>query len=143
MDARLPWSALPTWSLFLPREHHVTASSFAPGAPVFRLISEHCSQFKQRRVHVPLIAFTHERDAFIGEFDRGGLLDQMATAKFPKQRNREFSRTDQGNLGCEQRILEFCLDRRPSVIKRSSLPAPALVSMLAPHPFHNFGVLTR
>jgi hypothetical protein len=32
MDARLPWSALPTWSLFLPRDHHVTTSSLAPGA---------------------------------------------------------------------------------------------------------------
>jgi hypothetical protein len=37
MDARLPWSALPTWCLFLPREHHVTTSSLAPDALVFRL----------------------------------------------------------------------------------------------------------
>ena len=37
MDARLPWSALSTWCLFLPREHHVTTSSLAPDALVFRL----------------------------------------------------------------------------------------------------------
>jgi hypothetical protein len=37
MDARLPWSALDLLLCFLPREHHVTTSSFVHGALVFRL----------------------------------------------------------------------------------------------------------
>jgi len=65
MDARLPWSALPTWSLFLPRAHHVTTSSLAPGALVFRLYfgtlqpiqagpcsrTAHCLHSLARRIH--------------------------------------------------------------------------------------------
>ena len=51
---------------FLPREHHVLHRGTFIALQFFGSNPEHFSQFKQGRVHIPLVRFTHELDAFVG-----------------------------------------------------------------------------